>query len=146
MDKALERAYELVQKWIINYQESFPPIIINITDAEASDQANTESVAHRLAQLTTKDGNVLILNAQISSGKVNPVFLPRVSTDLPTGNSYANFLFSISSELPPDMLTLASSKGYKVADGSRGFVYNADVETLIQFLAIGTASMHVKWM
>ena len=47
-------------------------------------------------------------------------------------------LFSISSEVPPQICEELAAEGYPVEPGTRGFVFNADGGAMIQFLDIGT--------
>lgn len=140
MAEAFEMAYKLADDWIQKNQNSFPPVVINITDGEPNDEPSTKSAALKLKQLETNDGKVLVLNAHISSKKGESVELPPSPDDLPQGDNYAQFLYDISSELPPVMLERASAIGFEVDKdkNSRGFVYNADAETMIRLLDIGS--------
>lgn len=138
MTEAFEKASQLVQEWIENHQSSFPPVVINITDGEADSLSTTRKAAEVLAQLETEDGKTLLLNAHISGVAEQEVVLPSSPSQLPQGDSYAQFLFETSSELPPNMLERASAAGLNPTPYAKGFVYNAKLETLIQLLEIGT--------
>lgn len=138
MTQAFEMADQLANDWSKNHPNSFPPVVINITDGEPNDQSSAKTAALKLKQLGTNDGKVLVLNAHITSKRAARVELPPSASDLPNGDNYAQFLFDISSELPPVMLERASAVGFEVSAGSRGFVYNADAETMIRLLDIGT--------
>lgn len=138
MAEAFEEAYKLVDSWTKTHQASFPPIVINITDGEPNDQARAKTAALKLAQLETSDGNTLILNSHISESKAAKIELPASTNELPQGDNNAKFLFDISSELPPVMRERAGAVGYQLKPGVRGFVYNADAETMIRLLDIGT--------
>lgn len=138
MAEAFEEAYKLVDNWTKTHQASFPPIVINITDGEPNDQARAKTAALKLAQLETSDGNTLILNSHISESKAAKIELPASTNELPQGDNNAKFLFDISSELPPVMRERAGAVGYQPTPGVRGFVYNADAETMIRLLDIGT--------
>jgi hypothetical protein len=61
----------------------------------------------------------------------------------PTGETHlvdplALKLFKMSSVLPDPVVREAQEAGLPVEPGSRGFVFNADVIDLVQFLDIGT--------
>lgn len=141
MAAAFEVACNLVDSWTKSHQASFPPIVINITDGAPDSQSDAQVAASRLSQLGTSDGTTLILNAHISEGKAAKVQLPSSPTELPPGDGNAKFLFDISSELPPVMFERAGAVGYNnLAPGARGFVYNADAETMIRLLDVGTRS------
>lgn len=53
-------------------------------------------------------------------------------------------LFEMSSELPLHMREYAANNHYDVSDGSRGFVYNSDMVSLVQFLDIGTRALALR--
>jgi hypothetical protein len=138
MTEAFEMAGELIKAWIGAHPSSFPPVVINITDGEANSQSTAKAAALKLTELDTEDGKTLLLNAHISGGAETEIILPSSSSQLPSGDSYAEFLFNISSELPPVMLERASATGLSPAPYAKGFVYKAKLETLIQLLEIGT--------
>jgi hypothetical protein len=50
----------------------------------------------------------------------------------------------MSSELPPHMRSYAANNHYDVTEGSRGFVYNSDMVSLVQFLDIGTRALALR--
>lgn len=138
MTEALEMAHQLITNWIEAHPSSFPPVVINITDGEANSLATVRSAAQALTQLETTDGKTLLLNAHIAGESEKEIVLPSSPSQLPEQDSYAQFLFEISSELPPVMLERASASGLNPSPYAKGFVYNAKLETLIQLLEIGT--------
>jgi uncharacterized protein YegL len=135
MCKALKIAKEIVEKWIRNHPSAFPPIVINITDGEATD-GDPELVAEELKRLSTNDGNVLLFNCHISSTLAEPVKWPTEEVHLI--DDFAIKLFKMSSVLPDSAVKEAQGAGLPVKPGSRGFVFNADATELVQFLDIGT--------
>ena len=139
MREAFQQAYIGVDKFISNNPSSFPPIVINITDGEPSTTsiAIVATEANKLAQLKTSDGNVIIINAHISTASAGKIELPNNNAGF-SGNEFANFLFDISTVLPDTLANRAKQTGFNVQSGSRGFVYNADVETLIRILNFGS--------
>lgn len=50
----------------------------------------------------------------------------------------------MSSPLPPHMRAYAGQEGLPVEETSRGFVYNADMVTVVQFLDIGTRATDLR--
>ncbi|MFA4901799.1 MAG: vWA domain-containing protein [Desulfobaccales bacterium] len=134
MCAALRHAHEILENWLSNHQDSFPPIVINITDGEATD-GNPLADGQRIMNLKTNDGNVLLYNIHISS-RAGQVCFPAEESELPR-DQYALMLFNMSSELPPKVLDQAK-KDFSLRDGARGFVFNADMVDLIRFLDIGT--------
>lgn len=136
MCKALRVARGVIAEFIQAWPGCFPPVVINITDGEAND-GDPEPWAMALRGLASTNGNVLLLNIQLTPDDMQPIFLPtRVET---LSNSKAQKLFRMSSVLPPPLLRQARSRReVSVADGARGFVFNADLVSLETFLDIGT--------
>ena len=86
--------------------------------------------------MKTTDGNVLLFNAHISNSQSNPVEFPAKEDGLP--DNFAKLLFRMSSQLPPKLLEAAKNEGYGGKPGTRGFVFNADLVSVIRFLDLGT--------
>lgn len=138
MGKAFDFGYSLTSQWVKDHPDSFPPIVINITDGQPDDMQEAQRNAHNLRSFRTSDGETLLFNIHISSNNAPEVILPADVSQLPPGDSYAEFLFNLSSPLPEKMLGRATLSGYPVQPGARGFVYNAKPETLVEVLEIGT--------
>ena len=138
---ALTRAAGLISAWIGEHPRGFPPIVLNLTDGEANDGDPIAS-AGQLAQRRTDDGPVLLFNLHISDKGGAPITFPAESSGLP--DVYARSLFDMSSELPPHMREYAASNRYDVREGSRGFVYNSNIVSLVQFLDIGTRALALR--
>ncbi len=144
MAEALEKAYSLTQTWIGDNPDSFPPMVINITDGEPSDfdkntgtAPKTTAAAARLMELETTDGKLLLFNAHISGTAAAEIQLP--NSDAGIDNKYAMLLFGISSVLPSRLLEEAMKGGLSPELGARGFVFNAGAETLIKLLTFGSS-------
>ena len=137
MAEAFQQAYTGVERFISSYPNSFPPIVINVTDGEPNDFNTATNQARKLSQLATSDGNVIVMNAHISTASAGKVELPNNNQAL-SGNRFANFLFDISTVLPSTLADRARDVGFNVQSGSRGFVFNADAETLIRILNFGS--------
>jgi hypothetical protein len=137
MCEALSYAKQLlVNQWLPNHPDSFPPLIINITDGESTDGDPLDN-AEEIKNLPTADGNVLLFNVHLSSKPANPSIFSDNQENLP--DEYAKLLFSMSSNLTPQMQELAKKMGYsEISSASKGFVYNAEIVSLIHALTIGT--------
>jgi hypothetical protein len=133
---ALDRAGRLAAGWIQRYPDSFPPIVLNLTDGEATD-GDPLPWANRLRSLHSNDGNVLLFNLHLSGEVADPVLFPSSSDDLV--DEHSRLLFEMSSELPPFMLEAASAQGSRVSAGARGFGFNADLRSIMTFLNVGTS-------
>lgn len=141
MGQALELSHTLLQSWVAGHQFSYPPIVINISDGEATDFGPVPQ-AEALTSLATADGNVLLLNCHISSTNQNPIIFPENDDDLP--DEFARTLFQVSSVLPANMRDLAQSENLHLGDTARGFAFNADMVELIRFLDIGTRASNLR--
>jgi hypothetical protein len=138
MVAAVDTAERVVAAWSAAHLRSFPPIIINVTDGASTD-GDPRDAAARLRDVQTSDGPALLFNVHLSAGARNPVSFPDSVAGLP--DRLASVLFDMSSMLPPSMLDAAASLGYDVGPGSRGFLYNADATSMIEFLDIGTRAV-----
>lgn len=141
MCHALMRATDLLSAWVAEHPRGFPPIVLNLTDGEAND-GDPLDAAQRLTRLRTDDGGVLLFNLHISDAGGAPITFPADTSRLP--NVYARSLFEMSSELPQHMRAYAANNHYEVTEGSRGFVYNSDIVSLVQFLDIGTRALALR--
>jgi len=141
MCEALNRAHQVLQEWVSNHANSYPPIVINITDGEATD-GNPLPVAQSLSNLSTNDGNVLVFNCHVSSSGNAPLIFHDNEEGLP--DEYARLLFQMSSPLPDALRETARSEDFKINDQARGFAFNADLEALIRFLDIGTRAANLR--
>lgn len=141
MCQVLQRATDIVSRWLADHPGCFPPIVINITDGESTD-GDPSTAAASLQALTSDDGNVLLFNVHLSSQRTTPVEFPDSGDALP--DRYARLLFEISSLLPDYMRSVARQEGFNVSDGTRGFVFNADMVSVIRFLDIGTRPSNLR--
>jgi hypothetical protein len=135
MCRALTQVQGVVHKFLTRYPRCFPPIVINITDGEATD-GDPSKVAEVIRDMESEDGNVLLFNLHVSSHMGAPVLFPDEADGL--GDDYAKLLFEMSSPLPDYMRSFALQEGYAVSPGARGFVFNGDIVSIISFLDIGT--------
>ncbi len=135
MCQAFWQAHTTLEDWISQHRTAFPPTVINVTDGEWTD-ADPYPASEAIRELSTDDGNVLLLNLHLSSRPAKPVYFPDSEDGLP--DEYACRLFRMSSCLTPDMRAAARGMGYHVSEEARGFIYNAETVDVIQFLNIGT--------
>ena len=81
MCEALRRVRDIAAEWCADpaHADSFPPMVFNITDGEATDcdDAELRAVAKQIKSLGTTDGNVLLVNIHIAAGDTpHMVFFP----------------------------------------------------------------------
>jgi hypothetical protein len=138
---ALTRAQSVVSGWLNEHPSCFPPVILNLTDGEAND-GDPVGPAEALRQLASADGAVLLFNLHVSSDTSEPISFPDSDAGLP--DRYAKLLFNMSSTLPEHMRNYAQQQGVAVSEGTRGFVFNADMTSIVQFLDIGTRASELR--
>lgn len=128
-----------VRNWIASNPDSFPPIILNLTDGAYSDE-NPATAVWEIMGMRTSDGQALVFNCHISQEEGQTHAFPN---DGGAGalTGLARELYEMSSTLPDLMRRLAGGKGYSLAPGSRGYVFNADIVTMIDFLDVGTQAV-----
>ena len=142
MTKAYENAGRLCNDWINwgNHRDCHPPIIINITDGEATDTdshfSSLKNQVNQIKQLYTNYGNVFILNIHISSQSGDRVLFPNDISYI--NDRFAQVLFEMSSPLNENMIRLARQIGYYIYDDAKGYVFNGNASDLMNFLNIGT--------
>lgn len=135
MSDALDLASQTVLDFVQRYPRCYPPIVLNITDGDATD-GDPEAPASSVRMLGTSDGEVLLFNLHVSAVAAPALQFPDEASGLP--DDFARRLFRMSSELPPPTVATARGMGLPVSPRSRGFVFNADVVSVVQFLEIGT--------
>jgi hypothetical protein len=141
MNEALRLAHSILSPLVQSRPNSFPPIVINITDGESTD-GDPRPAAQALRDLATSDGSVLLFNLNLSSSAGAPILYPDTDAALP--DQFARQLFEMSSVLPPHIQEAASAEGYNVTPQSRGFVFQADIVEVIKFLDIGTRAKALR--
>jgi hypothetical protein len=149
MAKALQKTYQVVKSWLTidkKHLQSFPPIIINITDGMHNGTGDPEEAATRIQQdLYTNDGHALVYSCHLTSSGYQRLVFPKTQAQIDTAISdveereWARQLFTMSSTIPGTMVRRAkSSFQASLEEGARGFLYNADPSDLIDFLRWGT--------
>ena len=140
MCAALNVAHAALESWIAQHPSSYPPIVINVSDGMASDGRAEEQLSHaqQLMALTTNDGNTLLFNVHLSDVPATPIQYPDREDILPQNDESVMTMFRMSSVLPESSRAQATVLDLPISDQSRGYVFNADMTALVQFLDIGT--------
>jgi len=142
MTRAFENARNLCNDWINwgNHRECHPPIIINITDGEATDSGSNFNALRNevdmLKRIGTNYGPVSILNIHISGSSGDRLLFPNDVSHF--NDRLASLLFDMSTHLSENMIRLAQQKGYNIPSNAKGYVFNGNANDLINFLNIGT--------
>lgn len=140
MEKAFLKASEIVEEFIKGHPNSFPPILINVTDGYPNIPDMAREKALKLLSLKTTDGNLLMMNVHIpekDSTYLGRIELPNSDKDFETITS-AKFLFGISSILPDQMAAKATQEDLHCKPGSKAFIFNADPKSLVRMLNFGS--------
>ena len=142
MCRAASEAERIIQDWLTAHPDCFPPIIIHITDGEATDGDPTERI-RALTTLSSSDGNAMLFNIHLSANPdASPISFPDSADSLP--DDYSRMLFETASPLTPTMRALAKEHGFDPADSARSFVLNADMVLLVQAIDIGTRPSNLR--
>lgn len=135
MCEAFAAAALTVKAFTDAHPESFPPIVLNLTDGKPTD-GNPQSTARAIRRMETADGNVLVFNLLISSEPTMPVYF--LADEELVSDTYSKLLFRMSSELPAKLWEAARAEGLPVEPRAKGVVFNADPTAIVRFLDIGT--------
>jgi uncharacterized protein YegL len=156
---ALEKAKDITEKWITNHRDSFPPMILNITDGMATDDPiliervqygslgdlstlPLVTIVKEIQKLATTDGNVLVCNAHVSPDEMSQITYPTNTQNIE--NPLAELIFEMSSVIPDTLVNAGVEMGLPVKTGSRLFLYNAEVTSLLNFLRFGTSAAMIS--
>ncbi|MDR1284672.1 MAG: hypothetical protein LBJ88_00555 [Campylobacteraceae bacterium] len=142
MCEAFTKAKDALRDWCDEYQDSYPPTLIHVTDGDSTD-GNPEAIAEDIKNISTLHGNTLIFNIHVSSFSANIIKYPY--SDIDIQDEYAKQLFRMSSVFPQYLVDKALQRDYKINNGSRGFVFNADAAEIVNFLEIGTLPATQSW-
>lgn len=146
MFAAFRMVYTLIEEWTRKYatERCFPPVIINITDGEATDAEDYElqGICEKIRDHSTLDGNVLLMNIYISSdSNASGILFPSSEEQLPD-RRYARLLFNMSSPMPAIYHEeIAEITGNTDVQGCRGMSYNCSMTDLVGMLNIGSISV-----
>ena len=147
LGEAMRKARTLAEEWVKLHPNSHPPVVVNVSDGGATDCGNSRDFtpfAKELTDLTTDDGNVLLLNIHITEKQTTPIEYPEEQPDLgdvvidPVTEKLARYLFESASPLPEVIRNRMRAKGKKVEEGARGFVFNGNGPTLSQMFVFAT--------
>lgn len=145
MYTALVNTYNLAEKWCAKAENrnSYPLTIFNITDGEATDadEQSLLQISNDIKQLSTSDGNVLLLNIHISTSDMQQqVLFPNSLQTLPCGR-YAAMLYQMSSQMPdPYNSYIMQFNTPPTTPPFRGMSFNTSITEIISMMNIGSIS------
>jgi hypothetical protein len=101
-----------------------------------------EPVAEQIKQISTDDGEVILMNVHIETGLDNSIRFP--DSESAISDQYGKQLFRMSSVLSEGLREAAVGKGYLVSESSRAFMFRADPVDVIHFFDIGSRAANLR--
>jgi hypothetical protein len=141
MCEALAMARRILAQWVAEHPNGFPPTVLHLTDGESSD-GDPSAIGKDITDLATRDGNVLLYTCHVTSNRAQKAEYP--GSDEVLADKLAKTLFHISSVLPESFVRSARQMGINAGDGARGFVFNGDAASVVQFFDIGTRPANLR--
>jgi hypothetical protein len=144
MCTAMEMVGGMIYEWATAHPTSFPPIVVNVTDGEATDGGLEDIItwAERIKGIRTQDGNALLFNIHLSTvnGMSNggPVVFPDDPGQLPRDDAFAEALWHASSVMPTALIQNARKSNLPASQSARLFAFNASHSELVSILNFGT--------
>lgn len=149
MCEALRTARDLLSEWTARTvnAESFPPVVFNITDGEATDcdEEELRAAAEQLRSLRTADGNVLLINIHLAADDTGRTLFFPSEQEAGAPNRYAALLYDCSSRMPAVFDdAIREAKGPGALPPFRGMSFNASTTELVAMLNIGSISVKTE--
>ncbi len=146
MCEALRTARDFLRSWCMSeaHADSFPPVVFNITDGEATDARDEEleAVSNQIKRLGTRDGNVLLINIHLGSREDSERLFFPTEDETRYPEHYASILYACSSTMPASFdEAIREAKGIGAMPPFRGMSYNASAAQLVTMLNIGSISV-----
>ena len=141
MKEALSQIRDIAEGFAQSHHDSFPPILINITDGIPTDMDESElpDLAQTLKSISTTDGAALVWNIHISAEEGEAALMPSSSDGIT--DEYARYLFEASSELPETMVNIGrQSYKMEIEEGARCFAFNANATELTKLLVLASSA------
>jgi hypothetical protein len=136
MCEALALCHSLLYGFIARNPYCFPPVVVHITDGEATDGNPAKALA-AMTELGSHNGPVMLFNVHLSSSReVRPTSFPDTAEGL--ADPFARLLFERASRLSLFMQAVAWNHGLTLSREARAFVLNADPSMMVLALEIGT--------
>jgi hypothetical protein len=142
MCQAFTGVRDLLDHWLSEHKNGFPPTVLHLTDGESTD-GDPGQIGNEILSRRTSDGEVLLFNCHVSARHTVKIEYPSDETQLP--DDFAKGLFNISSRLPEPFRRSAKEIGISTGgEGARGFVFNGDPVSVAQFFDIGTRPANLR--
>jgi len=134
---ALRMARDLAEQWAAGHPNSYPPVVINVSDGMAND-GDPITAAYEISDISTHDGHALLFNVHITDINSAPVAYPASESELP-GDRFARKLFMMSSLIPESSCAQLQSLTHRpIAPGVRGLIFNGDAASVRQMFVFAS--------
>ncbi|MBR2326290.1 MAG: VWA domain-containing protein [Alistipes sp.] len=149
MMQALLKAEQLIEEWCSQEEnhDSFPPLLFNITDGEASDGTEGElrQISGRIKKIGTNDGNTLMVNIHVSTNEHQSVIFPCLHEIDLSCKDIATLAY-MSSEIPQQLNNYVRRCRTDYAQPPYlAMGYNNSIVELVALLNIGTRSVDISY-
>jgi len=132
--RAYEHARAILQPWVKEHPESFPPMVIQMADGLSIDD-RVEEPAVALKSIATADGHTLLCICDVASERGGEPDLFPVSEEQLPGDGHR--WFALSSAMPTTVREAIEARtALPVAPGSRWMVNDADTVAILKFLSV----------
>lgn len=143
MKAALDLCHQTLVQWLSKHDPiyTFPPIVFNITDGEATDATEIELIeaANKIKSLKTADGNVILFNIHLGDIGNESISFPCNKSQL-YDDDYAKTLFDMSSPMPQRVeRDIANWVKHDRTTAYMAMSYNAHPDSILRILNIGTS-------
>jgi hypothetical protein len=142
MYEALQLCKEKLEDWIHDFQDSFPPMVFNITDGyptDIDDLSLIEDICSEIKSIKSNDGETLLFNCLITNG--SEIVFPNQSDANEFEDEYHLTLYNASSKLPHEMKHTTSqvfpNKEIIIGE-TKCVIINSTINSLINLLNVGT--------
>ncbi len=143
MAEGLAEILPHLSAFVAEHPDARAPVIMHLTDGKPEGGSeNPIKVADAIKGVRTKDGHALLFNIHVGEQGETFMFPNQARIDQLTGELKVNAqrMFDMSSPMPPSMLTKARTEfsEYRIPDGARTMVYNANGAVLTKLIEMGT--------
>lgn len=145
MYEALLRVKELVEEWCGREEnrESFPPIVINISDGEMSDGCYEDmmDITSLIRRQATQDGNTLLINIHLEANSAHRSLIFPSEQEF-MGATPAMRMMAEASSIMPEIFEaeIINLKGGGAKPPFMALGYNASILEVISIMNIGSRS------
>lgn len=136
MKEAFVTSYSIIDRWLQQHPNCFPPVVIHITDGESTDGSPLDEM-ESVKKLSSSDGNVVLFNLHMHAKSPVSINFPGSQITLP--DQYAEMLFDGASVLPELFKQVALSDfGMNLDIDAKGLILNGAYDVIITAFEIGT--------